>query len=81
MFDPPVFNDLCRSECSSLFGSLGSIHSKDENDFVFNLIIPHANDVYYGLMWLGATCVQGTYTWDDGTVWDYENWNPGLIFK
>merc|ERR1711990_611857 len=66
----------CRSECSFLGGSLGSIHNKKEDDFVFNLIIPHY-DPFYGLMWLGASCVHGAYEWDDGTPWDYENWNSG----
>jgi len=69
--------EVCRSECSSLGGSLASIHNKEENDFVFNLIEPHDDDSYYGLTWLGASCVQGAYKWDDGTSWDYENWNSG----
>ena len=75
-----VFKNLHRSECSSLGGSLGSIHNKEENDFVFNLIEPHDNDGYYGRTWLGATCVQGAYKWDDGSVWDYENWNTGYLY-
>ena len=79
MSDLQVFNDLLRQECSSLGGSLGSIHSKEENDFVFNLIILNVNDeyIYYGMTWLGATCADGAYKWDDGTAWEYENWNPG----
>ena len=66
-----------RSECSSLGGSLASIHNKEENDFVFNMIEPHDNDD----TWLGASCVQGAYKWDDGTSWDYENWNSGYSSK
>ena len=76
-----VFNNLHRSECSSLGGTLGSIANKEENDFVFNLIEPHADDGYYGRMWLGATCVQGAYKWDDGSAWDYENWNTGYLYR
>ena len=81
MFDLQVFNDLRRSECSSLGGSLGSIHSKEENDFVFNLIFLNVqpNGEFYGMAWLGASCVQETYQWDDGTPWDYENWNQGCL--
>lgn len=69
-----------RSECSSLGGSLASIHNREENDFVFNLIIPHADDGYYGRMWLGGNTADGTYEWDDGTAWDYENWNQGYLY-
>jgi len=73
------YNDIevCRSECSSFGGSLASIHSKEENDFVFNLIQPHNDGGVYGHTWFGATCVNGAYTWDDGTPWDYQNWNSG----
>ena len=80
--DFQVLNDLLhiRSECSSLGGSLASIHNREENDFVFNLIIPHADDGYYGRMWLGANSADGTYEWDDGTAWDYENWNQGYLY-
>ena len=37
----PAACDVHRSECSSLGGSLASIHTREENDFVFNLIQPH----------------------------------------
>ena len=53
---------------------------KDEDKFVFNLIQPHANDDYYGRTWLGGSCLHGHgggWKWDDGTPWDYENWNQG----
>ena len=60
---------------------MGSIHNKEENDFVFNLIVPHADDPRYGdVTWLGASCEQGAYKWDDGTLWDYENWNQGYLY-
>ena len=72
---------LHRRECSSLGGSLASIHNKEENDFVFNLIQPHPDEQYYGMMLLGASCVQGSYKWDDGTPWEYENWNSGYLSK
>ena len=77
--DLQVFNNLHRSECSSLGGSLASIHSKEENDFVFNLIQPHGPATYYGSTWVGATCVNGEHKWDDGTPWDYENWDSGYL--
>ena len=77
-------NDLLRSECWSLGGSLGSIHSQEESDFVFNLIQPHSGgdsggDPFYGIMFLGASRGNGgNYEWDDGTPWDYQNWNSGI---
>ena len=73
-------NDLLRSDCWSLGGSLGSIHSQEESDFVFNLIQPHSGgDPFYGIMFLGASRGNGgNYEWDDGTPWDYQNWNSGM---
>ena len=68
-----------RSECYSLGGSLASIHSKEEDDFVFNLVQPRRGDDY-GTTYLGATLVSGQHKWDDNTPWDYENWNRGDIY-
>ena len=84
---------LHRSECSSLGGSLVSIHNKEENNFVFNLTRilrkTHDNINFYGRIWLGASCqpaperksgrLKGAYKWDDGTPWDYENWYPDYL--
>ena len=51
---------------------LVSIHSFDENQFVFGLSGPGA--------WLGSrrdpTNPQN-WVWADGTDWDYINWGPG----
>ena len=75
------FDNLHRSECSSLGGYLASIHNREEDDFVFNLIQPHADDDLYGSMWLGGNCPCWgcTFEWDDGTAWIYENWNQGNV--
>ena len=27
--------------------------------------------------WLGGWLLDGTWSWSDGTPWDYENWEPG----
>ena len=69
-----------RSECSSRGGSLASIHSKEEDDFVFNMIQPHGD--YYGPTFLGATFsnISGVFEWYDNTPWDYQNWNLGDIY-
>ena len=69
---------MFRSECSSLGGSLASIHSKEEDDFIFNMVQPHGSN--YGPTFLGATRVSpGIFEWDDNTPWDYENWNQGNL--
>jgi len=68
--------DNCREECTSLGGTLGSIHSKEENSFVYSLIRPARKDVADGTF-LGAKYVDSqTFVWEDGTPWDYENWLP-----
>ena len=30
-----------------------------------------------GRLWLGGWLLDGTWSWSDGTPWDYENWAPG----
>ena len=65
-----------RSECSSLGGTLASIHSEEENEFIFSLIQPHPP--YYQVTWIGASQVSfGVYEWDDHSPWDYQNWARG----
>ena len=69
---------LCRSECSSHGGTLASIHSQEENYFLSSLVRPHGQ--FGALTFIGATKVKGNSTvfeWDDGTAWDFENWEPG----
>jgi len=61
--------DAALRECSSLGGSLVSIHSRAENDFVVD-IAPQIN--YY---WIGGTRTgSNEWVWSDGSQWDYENW-------
>jgi len=68
--------DTCRTECSSLGGLLASIHSREENDFIFSLIRPHSP--YYGATWIGAYPISDyVWEWDDSTHWDYQNWGEG----
>ena len=66
---------LFRRECISLGGTLASLHSKEENDFVFNLIEPNSESD--GLTWLGANCTNSVCKWDDLSSWNYEYWNKG----
>ena len=68
-----------RSECSSLGGMLASIHSKEEDEFIFSLIRPHT-ERYFGLTWIGASWVsRGVFEWDDSSPWDYQNWAEGNL--
>jgi hypothetical protein len=52
---------------------LASIHSQEEQDFVFPLIQP------YSKVWLGLNDedAEGTFVWEDGSALDYTNWAPG----
>jgi len=60
-------------------GHLASIHSKEEIDFIFNDLMQGSN--YYSPTWLGGYTVQDaaddsvwTWTWTDGSEWNYSNW-------
>ena len=67
-----------RTECSSLGGVLASIHSSEENDFIFSLIRIHAP--YYGPTWIGASAISDyVWEWDDSTPWDFQNWDEGKM--
>ena len=69
---------LFRRECTSLGGTLASLHSKEESDFVFKLIESSIeNSGKYTYTWLGASCSNSVCKWDDQTPWDYDNWNTG----
>ena len=74
-----IIVSLYRTECSSHDGgTLASIHKREENYFLSNLVRPHGQ--FGALTFIGATKVEGNNTvfeWDDGTEWDFENWEPG----
>ena len=48
---------------------LASIHSSEENEFVYKL----GGGTRF---WLGGK-LDGLWTWADGTSWNYKNWEPG----
>ncbi|CAJ0962419.1 unnamed protein product, partial [Mesorhabditis belari] len=67
--------DLAKSGCEIWKSSLLSIHSKAENDFIFDLL--HSNETHYSDMnalILGAKRVNETFAWLDGTPFDYSIW-------
>ena len=62
-------------ECKENYDSatLVSITSEEENQFVVNFRKDQGIDTY---IWLGAR-KNGTWKWDDGSSYDYENWASG----
>ena len=51
---------------------LASIHSVEEQDF-----LRHYSS--YSTMWIGGTdeAQEGSWTWSDGSPWDYQKWRRG----
>ena len=65
----------CAADCAEFGGSLLSIHSTEENDFIAGMLSEPNPDQY---TFIGADCVgNGSYTWLDMTPWDFTNWMPG----
>ena len=60
-----------RAYCRANYYDLASIHSASENAEVDALCS--------GRCWIGGSDAarEDTWTWSDGTVWDYENWDSG----
>ena len=47
-----------------------SVHNENINSFI-------ATNFTSENLWLGATRINNTtFQWDDGSAWDYSNWNP-----
>ena len=63
--------DDARAYCRANYRDLASIHSSSENAAVAALCP--------GTCWIGGSDAarEGTWTWSDGTAWDYENWDSG----
>ena len=60
-----------RTYCRANYYDLASIHSNTENAAVARLC-PNS-------CWIGGSdsAREGTWTWSDGTAWDYAKWYPG----
>jgi len=58
--------------CESEGGNLVSITSQDEQNFVAGLIKDAGQMNQY---WIGANRESGSFTWSDGEVWGYTNWD------
>ena len=69
--DQAMYYEDARAHCRANYNDLASIHSSTENAEV-DALCP-------GRCWIGGSdeTREGTWTWSDGTVWDYENWDSG----
>ena len=65
-----------KADCEADSAALTSVSSELENSLVVSVLTAGDNN---NNGWLGATdtAVDGTWVWDDGTTWTYQNWSPG----
>ena len=63
----------CQTNYPNTGANLVSIHSREENEFVFGLT---GRDPKHEI-WLGGMMFNGQFTWADGTPFDYEQWLAG----
>ncbi|XP_042223061.1 macrophage mannose receptor 1-like isoform X2 [Homarus americanus] len=70
--------DNTRAKCQGLGGDLVSIHTPEENDFVFSLL---SIERFYTSTWIGMTDNghPGDLTWSDGTSVTFTNW--GVVYS
>jgi len=65
----------CEKDCSKAGGQLTSIHSSQENEFVYSLLRPAKSKVYGQATYLGTEFDEnGNLVWSDGTPWNYDHW-------
>ncbi|EYB86920.1 hypothetical protein Y032_0271g895 [Ancylostoma ceylanicum] len=75
--------DEAEKTCQSEDGHLVSIHSKEENQFVHDLICPmdttkNSGDHLNGNIWIGLRKDEkGVWRWVDGTEMDFKLWTSG----
>lgn len=74
VFENTVNYDYAKAVCEKMGGHLASIHNKDEQDVIYNLI-SGKNAAF----WLGGSDseAEGVWKWEDGTPWDYDKWAEG----
>ncbi|EFO17563.2 hypothetical protein LOAG_10937 [Loa loa] len=63
--------------CQDELGMLVSVHSTEETEFITRELVPQRSNVtriYLALIYNFDK--NGGYSWADGTIFDYQNWNP-----
>lgn len=71
-----------RKQCQLMDGDLASIHSREENDFIYELVkLPNSrrdNFTRGEYPWIGLTKVKdhGDWKWSDDTPMDFQSWDP-----
>ena len=65
--------ETARADCQTQGGELASVASETENVMVHSVLTADGNN---NNGWLGASdsATEGTWQWEDGTDWTYENW-------
>jgi hypothetical protein len=63
--------------CELNNATLISIHSKEENDFVWNLV-----DKHYHNVWIGGkrNSDNNRFEWINGKAFNYTNWDSGRLY-
>nr|ACS37721.1 C-type lectin-1 [Heligmosomoides polygyrus] len=70
--------DEAEKACKEKYGHLASIHSKEENDFIYGLAKKSLPKVSHDdLCWIGLWKSSKGWTWTDGSSVNYTNWAPG----
>jgi hypothetical protein len=70
-------NKICTKEYD---GQLGSIHSEDENNFIFELAFGNTAIQRASNMWMGGKRSTGNnFVWIDGTPFNYTNWGKQTV--
>ena len=70
--------DSAKEQCKARNANLVSVLSEDESNFIIDsidLVIRNTTKC----IWTGGKKMydSNTWVWDDGSVYDYTNWNPG----
>ena len=61
--------------CKKMNGHLASINSADEQSFIMSLISDSEKENF----WIGGLCLaNGSWVWNDGSAWSYENWEENV---
>lgn len=62
-----------KAHCESLGGTLASVHSLQEADYIHQLTGGDSTDPYY----IGGRKEGGSWEWTDGSTFDFTHWLPG----